>query len=455
MIIGIGIWAFVIYITVVLLTTTVLKRTIAESLAIGLAVVSIFSGREFFHTIFNGIKSGFQSEVVFAITLFMVMSKTMEETGIIDRLVSILNSILGKFRGGPAYIATCASALFGLISGSGTGSAATVGSITIPWMIKTGWPREIAALVNAGNSGLGIALPPSSSMLTMLGFAAVAEYVTSNTLYVALLCGGLYTLAYRLVRVRLYVKKYNISATPKEDLIDFRGAMEKGGSALTMFLGIAIPLVLTMGPVSAMLKERETFGSSGVKSINIIVWVPVLITAICLIEGHKCLPRDIAGWKKLAMSIKKSCYSSGGTSVFALAGSSALAAVGFGDDFQRLIGSLDIPTFLVIICVGIIIVLLCGPLGASQATVCIGPVVFSILVGAGVNPVMAVVVFLVIASTEGTMPPSTAPALISCGIAEVEDVKVIYKPMVLHYVIPVMTIGILLGLGILPVFYGG
>ena len=98
--------------------------------------------------------------------------------------------------------------------------------------------------------------------------------------------------------------------------------------------------------------------------------------------------------------------------------------------------------------------LLCGPLGASQATVCIGLVVFSIFVGAGINPVMAVVVFLIIASTEGTMPPSTAPALNSCGITEVEDVKVIYKPMVLHYVIPIMMIGMLLALNLLPVFCG-
>ena len=98
--------------------------------------------------------------------------------------------------------------------------------------------------------------------------------------------------------------------------------------------------------------------------------------------------------------------------------------------------------------------LLCGPLGASQATVCIGLVVFSIFVGAGINPVMAVVVFLIIVSTEGTMPPSTAPALISCGITEVEDVKVIYKPMVLHYVIPIMMIGMLLALNLLPVFCG-
>ncbi len=449
--IGIGIWAFVAYIVIVLLATTSLKRTIAESLAVGFLVVCVFSGSSFLQTLKNGMQSGFQSEVVFAITLFMVMSKVMEQTGIIDRLVTILNSVLGKYRGGPAYISTCASALFGMISGSGTGCAATVGSITIPWMIKTGWPREIAALINSGNAGLGIALPPSSSMLTMLGFTTVAAYVTSNSLYVSLLCGGLYTLIYRLVLVRYFVKKYNISSTPKEDLTSFRQAMIKGGSALTMFFGIIIPLALTMGPISKFLENIDKFGGDGVGAINIIVWVPVLITAICVIEGWKYLPKGLDEWKKFAASVKKTCYSAGGTSVFALAGSSALAEIGFGDDFQSLINSLDMPPFLIVICVGILITVLCGPLGASQATVCIGPVAFSILVSAGVNPVIAVVVFLIISSTEGATPPSTAPGMISCGIAEVEDIKVLYKPLVVYYVIPIMIIGILLAFGILPV----
>ena len=453
MLIGIGVWAFLVYITIVLLSTTALKRSIAESLLIGLITVCLFSGRDFFQNIMQSMIIGFQSEVVFAIMLFMVMSKIMEQTGIIDRLVTILNSLLGRFRGGPAYIATCASALFGMISGSGTGNAATVGAITVPWMIRTGWPKEIAALINSGNAGLGIALPPSSSMLTMLGFAAVAELVTSNSLYMALLCGGLYTLAYRLIRVALYVKKYSIQATPKEDLVSFSCAIKHGGSSLAMFLGIIIPLLLTMGPLSTLLKNQESYGSDGVKSINIIVWVPVLIIAICAIEGRKYMPRSRKDWWKFGMSVKKSCVSAGCTSVFALAGSTALANIGFGDDLQALMSSLNMPKVLIVFCVGVITVLLCGPLGASQATVCVGPVVFSILVSAGVAPVLAVVVFLVIASTEGTMPPSTAPALISCGMAEVEDVKVIYKPLVLHYVLPILCIGILLSLGILPVVY--
>ena len=66
------------------------------------------------------------------------MAALMEETQIIGRLIDILNSLLGRLKGGPAYISVLASALMGLISGSTAANAATVGSITIPWMMETG-----------------------------------------------------------------------------------------------------------------------------------------------------------------------------------------------------------------------------------------------------------------------------------------------------------------------------
>ena len=95
-----------------------------------------------------------------AIMLFTIMSSIMTQTGIITRLVNILNAILGRLRGGPAYVSACASALFGMVSGASSANAATVGSITIPWMRESGWSKEVAATMNTGNAGLGICIPP-------------------------------------------------------------------------------------------------------------------------------------------------------------------------------------------------------------------------------------------------------------------------------------------------------
>ena len=72
----------------------------------------------------------------------------------------------------------------------------------------------------------------------------------------------------------------------------------------------------------------------------------------------------------------------------------------------------------------------------------------------GVSPTTAVVAFLIFASTEGASPPSSSPIFISCSIAEVDDVTVTFKPLIFHYVIPVVLIGVLIAMGILPIING-
>ena len=52
-------------------------------------------------------------------------------------------------------------------------------------------------------------------MFLMLGLPAVAGVVEAGDLYFALLCGGLWTLVYRLILVRYYVHKYQIPPSTK------------------------------------------------------------------------------------------------------------------------------------------------------------------------------------------------------------------------------------------------
>ena len=179
--VGIGILTFVVYIGFVILWNTLAKRSIAEAMAIGLLIACAFNGSNFLPVLRDSVVSALSDNVMLAIMLFTFMSAIVTATGIIGRLVNILNSLLGRIRGGPAYVSACASALFGLIAGSGTGNAAAVGSITIPWMKQTGWPGSVAATMNAGNAGLGIALPPSTPMLLMIGFPVVAQSISGET----------------------------------------------------------------------------------------------------------------------------------------------------------------------------------------------------------------------------------------------------------------------------------
>ena len=237
--IGIGIISLLIYIASILVINMVLKRKMAESMMWSFLLIlllgGIFGGQSVVTLAQTGIKSAAKQEVVYASMAFVFMAFMMDKTGVIGRLVEILNSILGRLPGGSGYVSTIASALFGMVSGSGSGNASAVGSITIPWMKQSGWSTERATTIVAGNAGLGMIFPPSSSMLLLLGMEAIAAEVTSNQLYVGLMCAGLVVLAYRLLIVFFFARKDGLKVPTGKNAV-FGDTFKKNASSLMIFL---------------------------------------------------------------------------------------------------------------------------------------------------------------------------------------------------------------------------
>lgn len=449
--IGIGLWAFLVYLAVIIFWIALFKRPGAEAMMIGLLAVCLFCGpSDYLPELWSSMVRTSVIDVRLAAMLFTLMAVVMQQTGIINRLINILNSLLGRIKGGPAYISILASALFGMISGSGTGNSASVGSITIPWLKETGWPSEVAATMNSGNAGLGIAIPPSSTLFLMFGFAEVSAYVALDDVYISLIIAGAWSVLYRIILVYFYVRKYKVDALPQDKILTFKTAMVEGGSSLLMFMGILIPMALTMGPVSEWLVATD-FGAKGVNSINIIIWVPVLIILISIIEGHRYLPRDMSGWAKMAVRAMKLFATASATMFFAVSGSYVLRDLGFGDALLKVLDNLTLPMIPLVIITGAMIIVMAGPLSSTATTTMLGPVGFLAMVNVGVRPELALAAYMCFISTEGATPPSSTPMFISAGIAEC-DVVATYKPLLFHYVIPTLIIGTLIAIGILPIF---
>ncbi len=66
----------------------------------------------------------------------------------------------GRLRGGAAKVSVISSALFGSISGSASANVASTGAITLPAMVKLGYPRSLAGAVEAVASSGGQIMPP-------------------------------------------------------------------------------------------------------------------------------------------------------------------------------------------------------------------------------------------------------------------------------------------------------
>jgi TRAP transporter 4TM/12TM fusion protein len=104
-----------------------------------------------------GIALGVVATYVFHYVLFGVLATRI---GLGRLFIDLASALTGRFAGGPAKIAILGSALFGMISGSSIANTVTVGSLTIPAMIRLGYQRHFAAAVESTASTGGQITPP-------------------------------------------------------------------------------------------------------------------------------------------------------------------------------------------------------------------------------------------------------------------------------------------------------
>ncbi|WP_448855012.1 TRAP transporter large permease subunit [Corynebacterium camporealensis] len=445
-----GIVALVVFIAVTVLMNTAFRRDISESLVVALLCIALLGGTDAPGLLWESLKGASQSEVTFAGMAFVFMGIIVQATGLIDRLITILNSIFGRVRGGPAYVSTIGSAIIGLMAGSTAGNSATVGSVTIPWMKKSGWTSERAATLVAGNSGLGVALPPNSTMFIILALPAAAG-ASASSVYVALACGGAYAVLYRLVVVFWWTRKDGIKATQPENLVSFPTAFKRGWSSPSIFMGIIIPVILTVGPLAGYLGKEAVVGEDAVDAISIIVWVPILITLIALIEGANRIRQNNTHF---VTQLKRDMpqFATVGISLFAaLAAANIMEELGVGDQLSGLLDSMNLPKWVMLLAVGVLAVLVATPLSSTATAAAVGAPAVAALTAVGIDPTVAIVVILLCTSTEGASPPVGAPIYLSAAMAEAEPPKM-FVPLILFFVLPMILLAWLIGMGFLPVY---
>ena len=104
-----------------------------------------------------GVALGVVATYVFHFVLFGVLATRI---GLGRLFLGVAASLAGRFAGGPAKISIFGSALFGMISGSSVANTVTVGSLTIPMMIRLGYQRHFAAAIESTAATGGQITPP-------------------------------------------------------------------------------------------------------------------------------------------------------------------------------------------------------------------------------------------------------------------------------------------------------
>ena len=91
---------------------------------------------------------------------FMIFGAFLERSGAGTFFMDLATALTGRWRGGPAKIATISSALFGSISGSSVATVVASGAFTIPMMKRIGFKPHHAGGIEAIASTGGQIMPP-------------------------------------------------------------------------------------------------------------------------------------------------------------------------------------------------------------------------------------------------------------------------------------------------------
>ncbi|HSR72387.1 MAG TPA: TRAP transporter permease, partial [Kiloniellales bacterium] len=91
---------------------------------------------------------------------FMIFGAFLERSGAGSFFMELATALTGRWRGGPAKIATMSSALFGSISGSSVANVVASGTFTIPMMKRIGFKPHHAGGIEAIASTGGQIMPP-------------------------------------------------------------------------------------------------------------------------------------------------------------------------------------------------------------------------------------------------------------------------------------------------------
>jgi C4-dicarboxylate transporter DctM subunit len=95
------------------------------------------------------ILNGVNKYPLLAIPAFILAGNLMEVGGITHHIVRIFRHMFGGVQGGLGIVTIFSCMFFAAISGSGPGTAAAVGAILIPAMIRYKYPPAYAAAVAA------------------------------------------------------------------------------------------------------------------------------------------------------------------------------------------------------------------------------------------------------------------------------------------------------------------
>lgn len=171
-----------------------------------------------------------------AIPFFMLSGELMIKAGIIERLISFANALVGRVRGGLAHVTMLSGAGLATVSGTAVSDASALSAILVPSLSKI-YDKGFATAIVAAAANLGPIIPPSAAMI-VYAFMAGPSVSVGGMFMAGVVPGILITIGFMLLCS--WITKKRGWETTGEPFQFKRLFIELRRSAIVLFMPIII-----------------------------------------------------------------------------------------------------------------------------------------------------------------------------------------------------------------------
>ncbi|PJE37925.1 TRAP transporter permease DctM/Q [Pseudooceanicola lipolyticus] len=163
----------------------------------------------------GGIWGSLTGVSVGVVAIFVIFGAVLNAGEAGQGFMNVASAAAGRLKGGAAKVSVISSALFGSISGSASANVASTGAVTLPAMEKLGYPKRLAAAVEAVASSGGQIMPP------LMGAGAFVMVELTGTPYTAIIAAAILPAILFFVAVWVgidaYARHTELKSVAKED----------------------------------------------------------------------------------------------------------------------------------------------------------------------------------------------------------------------------------------------
>jgi len=336
--------------------------------------------------------SDINSFVIIAIPLYILMGQIMLKGESGRDLFDFAQRITHRLPGGLVIAAILASAIFAAISGSSTATAATIGSISIPEMLKRGYDKRMAAGAVAVAGSLGILIPPSISFIL---YSLVTGASVGKLFLAGILPGIMLAVLFSMYTIWATVRALpseapdnkHVQATSDDNPISHDLPSMSWG-----MIGSLLMIIVVLGSIYAGLATPTEAAAIGVAyALALTAWI-----------------KRTLGWRKLAQAAQDSVMTSAmilmliaGASVFG----NTLSLLQVPQEVAAWLDSLSLAAWQFLIAINVLYLILGMFMDASAAILVTVPILLPALSALGIDLIWFGVILVINMEIGAVTPP--------------------------------------------------